>query len=555
MKYSSWWRDADAVDNYIAANRSRLERQTRRYHDTFYESNLPRYVLDRITGNSATLRSPTMFWADNDFFGGWEGLGCCWNMPTHVWHYAQTPARLWPQIGRKFEAQWMKSTQPDGMIPYRYNTPEYAIDGQLGVVLSAYRDHLSSSDNSWLDERWPAIKSWIEYSIAKNDADRDGVLEGAELTTLDFPQDINNTWLGSLYLAALKASARMAALTNDPDAADYAAIFTSGRVKQAEQLWRGDHFAQNPNANLPAMSQANAVDIDMLLGQWWASQLGLGDIYRPTQMKRAMGTLYRDNFHQSFLGPNPFESYYVTARHSRFFVDLADGGMIADSWPDGGEPARKTPYSGEVWAGREYSAAATMIGLGRVRQGLKLVEAVSSRYDGRLRDEPPIYSGGNVWLESCGAGDGAGNPFGDVECGKWYGRSLSSWSLLTALQGLSFDGPAGRLGFAPRFKPAKHRSFFTAGKASGLFSQVRSGQNQSETIKVAFGSLHLRELEFRLAGGKRVRNVQISVGKKRIHRYAVRRMGSRIRLELRGELTVKAGQRLRANIKIIGGQR
>ena len=41
---------------------------------------------------------------------------------------------------------------------------------------------------------------------------------------------------------------------------------------------------------------------DMLLGQWWSGQLGLGDIYDPAHMTTAMRTLFRENFRESFIG-------------------------------------------------------------------------------------------------------------------------------------------------------------------------------------------------------------------------------------------------------------
>jgi uncharacterized protein (DUF608 family) len=543
MMYSTWWPDADSVDEYVATAGARLASQTRRYHDALYGSNLPRYLLDRISGNTATLHSPTMFWASNGFFGGWEGLGCCWNMPTHVWHYAQSPARLWPQIGRMFESQWFASMHSDGLIPYRYDTPEYAIDGQAGVVLSAYRDYLNSPDETWLTSNWSKIKSAMEYIVDTSDPDGDGVLQGTALTTLDQPQSVDNPWLGSLYLAALNASARMAETSHDTVAAGrFSSLYESGRNLQASRYWQGRYFTQRGVTGPEVRSTSNAVDIDMLLGQWWSSQLGLGDIFGSNRMSKAMGTLFGENFNQTFMGSNPY-SNYVTENASRGFVGPTDGGMIADTWPDGGQPALVTLYNSEVWAGREYSAAATMIDLGRVRQGLRVVQAVSARYDGRIRNEPYIFKGRDKWLESCGAGDGAGNPFGDVECGKWYGRSLSSWSLLLALQGFSFDGPRGEIGFAPEFKPENHRSFFTAGEAWGSFAQKRAGGLQRETIGLAYGRLRLTSLEFRVNRKARVRGLTVRIGHRSIPARATTDHG-RVTVRLRKPLQVKAGQRL-----------
>ncbi|MGQ1787446.1 hypothetical protein [Saccharicrinis sp. GN24d3] len=64
-----------------------------------------------------------------------------------------------------------------------------------------------------------------------------------------------------------------------------------------------------------------------------------------------------------------------------------------------------------------------------------------------------------------------GNPFGDDECGQFYGRSLCNWSVLLVAQGFYYDGPKGIIGFDPNWKPADHCSFFTTAQAWGTFSQ------------------------------------------------------------------------------------
>lgn len=550
LQYTNWWGDANAVDEYVAANGTRLADQTRRFHDFVYGSNLPRFVLDRLTGNIAILRSPSMFWAKNGFFGGWEGWSCCWNMPTHVWQYAQTQARLWPEIGRKFESQWLAGLKPDGLLPYRYGVNEYAVDGQLGVILSAYRDHLLSADRGWLDTWWPQTAKAMEYVVARTDPDQDGVPGGQALTTLDFVQTVDNPWIGSLYLAALAASQRMATLAGDTArAATFGELLDRGRTAQADRYWKHGYFTGVPDPNPNLYSQANGLDIDMLLGQWWNDQLGLGPVYPPARMKQALGRLYRDNFHPVLTGANPHDSYPIDTwtpnLGSRVFAEATDGGMVATTWPDGGDPKAKPFYWREIWSGREYAAAAEMIRQGLPGKGLAMVKAVDDRYDGRLRNGPLMAVGppGN-WLETCHTGEGTGNPFGDDECGNWYGRALSSWSLLTALQGFSYDGPAGEIGFAPRYRPDSHRSFFTAGDAWGRFYQARHGNRFTASLRVAHGRLSLGRLDLGRVG----RGVRGSV-RVRLHGQPVPGARARIRsggitVSFPSRVTVRSGTEL-----------
>src|SRR5690606_26786596 len=86
------------------------------------------------------------------------------------------------------------------------------------------------------------------------------------------------------------------------------------------------------------------------------------------------------------------------------------------SWPGGDAPSLPFVYSNEVWTGIEYQVAAHLIMTGQVEAGLRIVRAVRDRYDGRVR-----------------------NPFNEYECGHWYARAMSSYSLLQGMTGQWYD--------------------------------------------------------------------------------------------------------------------
>ena len=54
--------------------------------------------------------------------------------------------------------------------------------------------------------------------------------------------------------------------------------------------------------------------------------------------------------------------------------------------------------------------------LGETEKGLEIVKTCRNRYDGSVR-----------------------NPFDEYECGHWYARAMSSYSLLQGLTGIYFD--------------------------------------------------------------------------------------------------------------------
>ena len=93
-----------------------------------------------------------------------------------------------------------------------------------------------------------------------------------------------------------------------------------------------------------------------------------------------------------------------------------DGGLLLCSWPKGGKLSLPFVYSDEVWTGIEYQVASHLIFEGKVAEGLDIVRTCRDRYDGVKR-----------------------NPYNEYECGSWYARAMSSYSLLQALTGVRYD--------------------------------------------------------------------------------------------------------------------
>ncbi|MBN1343922.1 MAG: glucosylceramidase, partial [Phycisphaerae bacterium] len=453
--YANWWTSALDVAGDVCKRMASLTGQTRLYHDTLYASNLPYWLLDRISSQVAVLRSKTCFWSQDDFFGGWEGCcpgaGCCYGNCAHVWHYAQAHARLFPSIARRMRQQALRYQQTDGGIPFRLPKHGQACDGQCGEVLEAYREHLTSSDSHWLEVHWPRIKKAMDHVINRWDADQDGVLGGVQHNTLDCDLGGSSSWLGTLYLAALRAAARMADLAGYGSAAEqYRRIAESGCKKQDETLFNGEYYIQIPES-IPHRDYNDGCHIDQVLGQWWAHQLDLGWLYPPDRVRSALRALLKNNFQDNFHG---------VPQRPRKFVHDDDAGMQMITWPKDDRPANHMLYADEVMTGFEYSAAVAMVQAGMIEEGFLVARAVADRYDGRERT-------GLTGADTASWGY-SGNPFGDDECGKYYARAMSIWSMLTACQGFVHDGPAGVIGFAPVWRAEDHVSFFTAAEGWGL---------------------------------------------------------------------------------------
>ncbi|MFP4056150.1 MAG: GH116 family glycosyl-hydrolase [Candidatus Brocadiia bacterium] len=525
--YANWWPDAAAVADEVVGRFDELGRLTRLYHDTFYASNLPHWLLDRIASQVVVLRCPTTFWTRDGYFGGWEGCsrnqGCCYGNCNHVWHYAQAHARLFPAIARRMREQELAHQADDGAVPHRQPSSHPAFDGQCGTILGAYREHLVSPDGAWLARHWPRVKKATDYLVTRWDADHDGVLAGPQWNTLDGNLGGSTSWLGTLYLAALAAAEQMARLQGDDDAADrYRAIRQAGGQRQDETLFNGHYYIQIPDPE-PQQDYADGCHIDQLLGQWWAWQLDLGTFYPLDHVRTALGSLFRHNFRTDFRGVH---------QAPRKFVDEADAGMQMITWPRGERPPHHMRYADEVMSGFEYSAAATMVYAGLMRRGFVVLRAAAERYDGRLR----TGLAGAAWGYS-------GNPFGDDECGKFYARPMSIWSVLLACQGYVADGPAGLIGFRPAWKPDDHASFFTAAEGWGLFRQTRTPDGQTDILEVRYGRLRPRTLVFELPEDAEPQAVSVTVGQRQLA-AAHSREGRQLTITLEARTTVPQGQTL-----------
>ena len=531
--YTTWWSDARDVAGYLRANLDELTRLTRLYHDTLYASNLPQWLLDRIGSQVAVLRSKTCFWAKDGYFGGWEG---CWQKDgswggncTHVWHYAQTPGRLFPAIARRMRAQSLGCEDSAGGIPHRHPAAKVAFDGQCGEILGAYREHLMSADRRWLDEHWPRIRKAMEYTVHRWDADEDGVLSGLQWNTMDGDLSGSSSWLGGLYLAALAATEKMALLEGDAAvAARCLRIRRAGAAAQDRTLFNGEYYIQIPD-NPPGKDYAAGCSVDQVLGQWWAAQVGLERPFPPDHVRAAMQSLLKYNFHVNFRG---------VEQKPRNYVAPDDAGMQPLSWPKGQQPQTYIHHAGSVFSGLEYAAAATMIQAGMVREGLLVAKAVADRYNGRLRTGLT----NTTWGYS-------GNPFGDDEAGKFYTRAMSVWSLLLACQGFLCDGPAGTIGFAPVWRPEDHASFFTAAEGWGLFRQNRAAAVQQATIDLHYGRLRLEMLVLQLPAQMQTAGVSVMLAGKPLA-AASASAGRELRVKLDRPVVLQTKDKLQVRIEL-----
>ena len=227
-RYADWYKDAWDVAGYVVSNLDRLEAETIKFKDALYGSTLPRVVLDAAGANMSITRTTTGLFFDDDRFYGFEGCsddrGCCPMNCTHVWNYEQALAFLFPRLERTMRlTDFTNNVREDGKMAFRTLLPlgnaswqfHAAADGQMGCILKLYREYLLCGDLEFLKTVCPGAKKSMEYAWAEWDKDQDGVMEGIQHNTYDIEFHGPNTMMGSLYLGALKAMEKIAALSDD----------------------------------------------------------------------------------------------------------------------------------------------------------------------------------------------------------------------------------------------------------------------------------------------------------------------------------------------------
>jgi uncharacterized protein (DUF608 family) len=498
--YASRFADAKAVASYFLDQRGRLAQQTRLWRDTYYDSTLPYWLLDRLLSTASTLATGTCQWWKNGRFYAYEGVTCCEGTCTHVWNYAHTHARLFPELGRSIRA--LQDFNPrengggfhpeTGLVGFRSNDA-YAADGQCGTVLKAYREHQMSADDSFLRRFWPRIKKALQYSI-RQDANNDGLIENTQHNTYDINYEGPNTFVGALYLAALRAGEAMAREMGDgPFAKHCRAIFESGSRLSQQRLWDGEYFIQDVDLQKYKQHQVGPGCLsDQMFGQGWAHQLGLGYLYPSKMVRSALRSVWKYNW-----APDT-TPYNEVHKPFRWYVSPGQAGLFTCTWPKSDYLPQGTVYKNEVWTGIEYQVAGHMIAEGMVTEGLAICRAVHDRY------QPELF-----------------NPYNEVECGDHYARALASWGVYLALAGFHYHGPKGHLAFAPKITPEHFKSAFTAAEGWGTFEQTRQSDQQTDRITVRWGKLRLSSLAFVVAARKKgVKDnrseATVSIGGKRL---------------------------------------
>jgi len=478
--YTTQWTDAGDVANYVLDNFDSLYSRTKAFQSSLFASSFPPSLLDAIASNLAIIKSPTVLRQSNGGLWCWEGCfansGCCHGSCTHVWNYAQSISQLFPPLERTLrEQEYLCAMDDRGHVNFRAALPDgptshdfhAASDGQLGGILKLHREWQISGDNDWLARMYPLAKQSLDFGIISWDPKRKGALFEPHHNTYDIEFWGPDGMCSSIYLGALAAISEMAeALGKLEDKAFYSQIaersaqfldheLFNGQYYEQRVLWEGlrdtsfadmlvglptdgtiDEMSALLKAEGPKYQYGIGCISDGVIGAWMTKIYGVETPLSLENIKSHLSSIFEHNFKTDL-----FE--HACLQRPGFALGHA-AGLLLCSWPKGGKPTLPFVYSDEVWTGIEYQVASHMIAMGLVDEGLAIVEAVRSRYDGHVR-----------------------NPFNEYECGSYYARAMASYALLSAISGFRYSAVSKTLWFGPKIASTKFTSFFSAATGFG----------------------------------------------------------------------------------------
>ena len=358
-RYQQWFRSAWDVTSYVHARRTTLMNQTHAWHRTIRQSGLPEWLADGLI-NTMSVYTAASWWTRDGRFAIYENP-IKWPLmdSLDVRYYGTLPLAAWfPKLEASTMLQFAKAQRPDGRIPHDLGKAQLDCpsDGTTAglpwkdlatkFALMAYRDVLWSQDRQLLRRLYPHVKRAMRWEFT-TDRNGDGLPdnEGLDSTYDLWPFHGASAYTASIFLAALRASQRMArAMSDAAFATQCQQWFRRGVESFEDKLWTGSYYL----ASRADDGSAYEVCIGgQLNGQWYAHLLNLGYLLPPSHVRTAVETMLALN-----------------GQASRF-------GAVNAVFPDG-RIDTSSLQSGNIWVGETYALASLAIDEGLIEEGLEL---------------------------------------------------------------------------------------------------------------------------------------------------------------------------------------
>jgi hypothetical protein len=405
-----------------------------------------------------------------------------------------------------------RSALPAGPTKHEFHA---ASDGQLGGIMKVYREWQISGDRAWLIRMYPLVKRSMDYCIETWDPKHQGVLEEPHHNTYDIEFWGPDGMCSSFYLGALTAMAALAKDSGHPEDASFYEELARRSVKYLDKsLFNGEYYEQKitteglrdtsfselirgikegaPAEELllkregPKYQYGSGCISDGVMGAWLVGMCGFQSLQTSENVKRNLISIFEYNFK---------ESLWEYANLQRPGYAMGDEpGLLLCTWPKGNKPTLPFVYSDEVWTGIEYQVATHLIANDYLDEGLTIVKAARSRYNGHVR-----------------------NPWNEYECGSYYARAMSSFALLLALSGVYYSKATHTLLLGPKLRLRNFKVFLSTATGWGTIT-IQGGQVE---IDLCEGELVVDTLYLNLDGKTTVYKLNITARAGEVTRISI----------------------------------
>ncbi len=437
--YRNFLQDIETLTEYGASQHQALRQNTRAFHDAFYDSSLPEFVLDQVNSQLNTFRTSSWFTETGDF-GLLEGISPSQSyaglMTIDVAMYgAAATAALFPALDRSSLLAHLRLQNPDGSILHSINQnfrdPDPAeasgkrIDLPSQYAYMILRSGLATGDLAFLREVWPSVQRALDYVLRERDKNGDLLpdMEGIMCSYDNFPMYGVAPYVATQWLAAITAAAETAALLGDTVAESrYRDILQRGTATLEAATWNGSYYRLYANGD----DHDEGCLSDQILGHWSCRAAGLPTFLAPDRVASALDAIMRMNY-------RPDQGL----RNCQWPGDTFLHPVAARCWVD---------QANTCWTGVELAFAALLIYEDKLADGLKVIENVDRRY----------RHWGLYWDHQ--------------EFGGHYFRPMSAWSIIQACLGYSLCN--GVATFAPKTDRHDCRLFFMTPDGYGHYTET-----------------------------------------------------------------------------------
>ena len=465
--YSNFFRSSGEVAAYAAEAAARLRGETRKFHDAFFASSLPGYVLDQVNSHLNTFRTSSWFTKAGNF-GIIEGLS-----PTRAFAGLATTdvamyggvatASLFPDLEKAVILAHRRFQNGNGSVVHLINfnfsekDPREADSKRLDMpgqyASMALRSAFWTGDRDFLEEIWPSVKAALDYVLRERDANGDCLpdMEGIMCSYDNFPMFGIAPFVASQWLLALRSAMEAARLLGDEPALEtYARAFEKGLAAFEEAGWNGRYYRLFNDVGGSKGTDEGCLT-DQVIGQWGGHLVGLAPLFDSARTRKALGSILRMNFKPS-----------QGLRNCQWPGDSFLHDVDKDTWVD---------QANTCWTGVELGFAALLLYEGMVKEALDVVQNVDDRH----------RRWGIYWDHQ--------------EFGGHYYRAMSSWSIIHAALGLAIRD--GVVSFDPKVTRDGCRLLFVTSDCYGHYEETEDGI----VVRVLSGRLKFRQLRFRKPEG------------------------------------------------------